>query len=148
MKLTAKKGFPPFRWRSKPKCKFEMCLRCLCTYFIFQNQWNVSMCRFVSQVCGPLFLSFWLLILIFYCCRDASYWKIEYECVRCLRAIMNNTIGIKQVFSQREPLMVLARSVDTNKPKLMLEAVQVSRKWWKLTQGISTREVKLSKYSI
>lgn len=39
---------------------------------------------------------------------------------------MNNTIGIKQVFKQKDALTVLAKSLDVSKPKIMFEVVQVS----------------------
>lgn len=38
---------------------------------------------------------------------------------------MNNTTGIRQTFSQREALTILARSVDPSKPYAMLEAVKL-----------------------
>lgn len=38
---------------------------------------------------------------------------------------MNNTNGIRQTFSQREALTILARSVDPSKPTAMLEAVKL-----------------------
>lgn len=38
---------------------------------------------------------------------------------------MNNTSGIRQTFSQREALTILARSVDPSKPSAMLEAVKL-----------------------
>ncbi|KAL0280838.1 UNVERIFIED_CONTAM: hypothetical protein PYX00_002011 [Menopon gallinae] len=56
---------------------------------------------------------------------DSRYDRIQYECIRCLRAIMNNTIGIKQVFKQKDALTVLAKSLDASKPKIMFEVVQV-----------------------
>lgn len=38
---------------------------------------------------------------------------------------MNNTVGLKQMFGQKEALTVIARSLDINKPAVMLEAVKV-----------------------
>lgn len=57
--------------------------------------------------------------------NDSRFDKIQYECIRCLRAFMNNTTGIRQTFSQREALTILARSVDPSKPYAMLEAVKL-----------------------
>ncbi|XP_075219811.1 diaphanous related formin 1 isoform X2 [Lycorma delicatula] len=57
--------------------------------------------------------------------NDNRYDKIQCECLRCLRAIMNNTVGLKQMFSQKEALTVVARSLDTTKPSVMLEAVKM-----------------------
>lgn len=38
---------------------------------------------------------------------------------------MNNTVGLKQMFSQKEALTVVARSLDPTKPSVMLEAVKM-----------------------
>lgn len=50
---------------------------------------------------------------------------MQYECIRCLRAIMNNTVGLKQMFGQKEALPIIARSLDAGKPNVMLETVKV-----------------------
>ncbi|KAK6645426.1 hypothetical protein RUM43_001703 [Polyplax serrata] len=57
--------------------------------------------------------------------NDPRHEKVQYECLRCLRAIMNNTIGIKKVFREKGAMTVLARSLDITKPKVMFEVVQV-----------------------
>lgn len=57
--------------------------------------------------------------------NDSRYDRIQYEGIRCLRAFMNNTTGIRQTFSQPEALTILARSVDPSKPTSMLEAVKL-----------------------
>lgn len=57
--------------------------------------------------------------------NDSRYDRVQYECVRCIRAIMNNTVGLKQMFGQKEALTIVARSLDPNKPAVMLEAVKV-----------------------
>lgn len=38
---------------------------------------------------------------------------------------MNSTIGVKNMFSQKEALTCVAQSLDANKPSVMLEAVKV-----------------------
>lgn len=38
---------------------------------------------------------------------------------------MNSTVGLKQMFGQKEALTVIARSLDINKSAVMLEAVKV-----------------------
>jgi len=38
---------------------------------------------------------------------------------------MNNTVGIKQMFSQKEALIILARLLEPTKPSVMLEAVKL-----------------------
>ncbi|XP_039298109.1 protein diaphanous [Nilaparvata lugens] len=57
--------------------------------------------------------------------NDSRYDRIQCECLRCLRAIMNNTVGLKQMFGQKEALTVVARSLDPSKPSVMLEAVKM-----------------------
>lgn len=57
--------------------------------------------------------------------NDSRYDKIQFECIRCLKAVMNNTMGLKQVFSHLEALAILARSLDPSKPIIMLEAMKL-----------------------
>lgn len=57
--------------------------------------------------------------------NDSRYDRIQCECLRCLKAIMNNTVGLKQMFSQKEALTIVARSLDPSKPGVMFEAVKV-----------------------
>ncbi|XP_047513253.1 protein diaphanous isoform X7 [Pieris napi] len=57
--------------------------------------------------------------------RDSRYDRVQYECIRCLSAILNNTVGIRAVFECREALPVLARSLDARKPHCALEAAKV-----------------------
>ncbi|XP_066990875.2 protein diaphanous isoform X2 [Anabrus simplex] len=57
--------------------------------------------------------------------NDSRYDRIQHECIRCLKAIMNNTAGLRQVFSQKEALTIVARSLDPSKPAIMLEAVKL-----------------------
>ncbi|XP_064076062.1 protein diaphanous isoform X1 [Vanessa tameamea] len=57
--------------------------------------------------------------------NDSRYDRVQYECIRCLSAILNNTVGIRAVFECREALPVLARSLDARKPHCALEASKV-----------------------
>ncbi|XP_065220631.1 protein diaphanous isoform X2 [Planococcus citri] len=57
--------------------------------------------------------------------RDPKYERIQYECIKCLKAIMNNTVGLKEIFGQGEALPIIARSLDPSKPGVMLETVKV-----------------------
>lgn len=57
--------------------------------------------------------------------QQQQYARIQYECIRCLKAIMNNTVGLRQMFSHREALAVVARSLDARKPAVMAEACKV-----------------------
>lgn len=57
--------------------------------------------------------------------NDSRYDRVQYECIRCLSAILNNTVGIRTMFECREALPVLARSLDSRKPHCALEAAKV-----------------------
>ncbi|XP_031777153.1 protein diaphanous isoform X5 [Nasonia vitripennis] len=56
---------------------------------------------------------------------DSRYERIQYECIRCLKAIMNNTVGIKEILAHHEALTIVARSLEPNKPSVMCEAVKL-----------------------
>ncbi|XP_014259782.1 protein diaphanous [Cimex lectularius] len=60
-----------------------------------------------------------------YSTNDKQYEKIQCECIRCMKAIMNNTVGLNEVFKQNEALTMIARSVDPSKGTVMLEAVKI-----------------------
>ncbi|XP_055592579.1 protein diaphanous-like [Uranotaenia lowii] len=53
--------------------------------------------------------------------------KIEYECLRCLKAIMNNSWGLNVILTpdQHAAVLLLAQSVDAAKPHTMCEAVKL-----------------------
>ncbi|XP_054006199.1 protein diaphanous isoform X1 [Hylaeus anthracinus] len=56
---------------------------------------------------------------------DNRYERIQYECIRCLKAIMNNTVGIKEMLAHHEALTIVARSLEPMKPSVMSEAVKL-----------------------
>uniref|UniRef100_A0ABD2X546 Protein diaphanous n=1 Tax=Trichogramma kaykai TaxID=54128 RepID=A0ABD2X546_9HYME len=56
---------------------------------------------------------------------DSRYERIQYECIRCLKAIMNNTVGIKEMLAHHEALTIVARSLEPSKPSVMCEAVKL-----------------------
>ncbi|XP_048510372.1 protein diaphanous isoform X3 [Athalia rosae] len=56
---------------------------------------------------------------------DTRYERIQYECIRCLKAIMNNTVGIKEMLAHHEALTIVARSLEPTKPAVMYEAVKL-----------------------
>ncbi|CAG5082226.1 Similar to Diaph3: Protein diaphanous homolog 3 (Mus musculus) [Cotesia congregata] len=58
-------------------------------------------------------------------CTDNRYERIQYECIRCLKAIMNNTVGIKEMLAHQEALTIVARSLEPSKPSVMYEAVKL-----------------------
>ncbi|XP_017082400.1 protein diaphanous [Drosophila eugracilis] len=59
--------------------------------------------------------------------KDASYEKIEFEAIRCLKAIMNNTWGLNVVLNpdQHSVVLLLAQSLDPRKPQTMCEALKL-----------------------
>jgi diaphanous 2 len=60
------------------------------------------------------------------CFRNDSKWdKVQHECIKCLKAIMNNKVGLKNLFEHKEALTLLARSINPTLPLVMLEAVKL-----------------------
>ena len=59
--------------------------------------------------------------------RRREYEKIEYECIRCLKAVMNNTWGLNVILrpEQHAAVLLLAQCLDPNKPQTMCEAVKL-----------------------
>lgn len=69
-----------------------------------------------------------VLIGILDSCCDKSNDKTErlqHECLRCLRAFMNNTEGLKQVLGQQDGIYAVARSLNPNRPTVMTEALKL-----------------------
>lgn len=60
-----------------------------------------------------------------YCCDSKTERKSTYECVRCLKAFMNNKFGLMQIINHDEALTILSRTVDPSDPTTMLEAVRL-----------------------
>ena len=56
---------------------------------------------------------------------DSKWEKVQNECIRCLKAIMNNKVGLKDMFEHKEALTLMARSLSPNLPHVMLEAVKL-----------------------
>lgn len=61
------------------------------------------------------------------CKQKKDYEKIEFECIRCLKAILNNSWGINVVLKpeQHAAVLLLAQSLDIGKPQSMCEAVKL-----------------------
>ncbi|KAH8376782.1 hypothetical protein KR093_001326 [Drosophila rubida] len=59
--------------------------------------------------------------------KDRSYERIEFEAIRCLKAIMNNTWGLNVVLTpdQHSVVLLLAQSLDPRKPQTMCEAIKL-----------------------
>ncbi|KAL5011351.1 hypothetical protein ScPMuIL_009902 [Solemya velum] len=60
-----------------------------------------------------------------YCCDSKSERRSTYECVRCLKAFMNNKFGLRLIIQHEEALTILSRTVDPTDPNTMLEAVRL-----------------------
>ncbi|ESO99100.1 hypothetical protein LOTGIDRAFT_142208 [Lottia gigantea] len=60
-----------------------------------------------------------------YCCDSKSDRRSTYECVRCLKAYMNNKYGLLQILNHEEALIILSRTIDPSDPATMLEAVRL-----------------------
>ncbi|KAL9923793.1 diaphanous related formin 1 isoform 4-T4 [Glossina fuscipes fuscipes] len=61
------------------------------------------------------------------CKKERAFDRIELECIRCLKAIMNNTWGLNLVLTpdQHSVVLLLAQSLDPRKPSAMCEAVKL-----------------------
>merc|ERR1719245_2442472 len=60
------------------------------------------------------------------CFRNDSKWdKVQLECIKCLKAIMNNKVGLQNLFDHKEALTLMARSITPTVPLVMLEAVKL-----------------------
>lgn len=57
--------------------------------------------------------------------KNIEFVRIQYECIRCFKAITNTSIGLKQMFGHKEALIVIAQSLDINKPGIMLESAKL-----------------------
>ncbi|XP_048589286.1 protein diaphanous homolog 2 isoform X2 [Nematostella vectensis] len=51
--------------------------------------------------------------------------RIQHECVRCLKAYMNNKYGLQLMLKSEDGLTLLARSMDPNYPSMMTDVVKV-----------------------
>lgn len=61
------------------------------------------------------------------CKPTRDYEKIEYECIRCLKAIVNNTWGLNLILKPElhPALLLLARCINPKKQQTMSEAVRL-----------------------
>merc|ERR1719233_305490 len=57
--------------------------------------------------------------------NNSQHEKVHHECIKCLKAIMNNKVGLQNLFNHDEALVLLARSIDPNHPHVALDAVKL-----------------------
>ncbi|GIX89718.1 protein diaphanous [Caerostris darwini] len=57
--------------------------------------------------------------------KNAKYERVQHECIKCIKALMNNTVGLKQIFKHPDALNILARSIDSSVPVIMTDAVKL-----------------------
>lgn len=59
--------------------------------------------------------------------QNRYYEKIEFECIRCLKAIVNNTWGLNLILKPEShaAVLLLAKCIDPKKPQTTCEAVRL-----------------------
>ncbi|XP_067125156.1 protein diaphanous isoform X2 [Centruroides vittatus] len=57
--------------------------------------------------------------------KDNKFDKIQHECIKCLKAIMNNTVGLKQMFQHKDSLIILARSINSTQQGIVMDVVKI-----------------------
>lgn len=57
--------------------------------------------------------------------RDNRYERIEHEVIRCVRALMNNTPGLRHVYEHETALTIVSASMDVTKPNIMVDVVKL-----------------------
>ncbi|KAI0214816.1 diaphanous related formin [Lamellibrachia satsuma] len=62
---------------------------------------------------------------LMYCYDNKSEKKSTLECVKCMKAFMNNRFGLMAIIGHEEALTILARSVEPRDPASMLEAIRL-----------------------
>lgn len=56
---------------------------------------------------------------------DGRRSKLQHECIKCLKAFMNNTPGLRQVLLHQNALTLIARSINADHPSIMNDAVKL-----------------------
>ena len=64
-------------------------------------------------------------ISVLFSANDSKWEKVQLECIRCLKAIMNNKVGLKSIFEHKEAMTLMARSLVPSQQNVMLEAVKL-----------------------
>eukprot|EP00117_Sycon_ciliatum_P015403 scpid55780/ scgid0512/ Protein diaphanous homolog 3; Diaphanous-related formin-3 len=57
--------------------------------------------------------------------QSSVHTRLEHECVRCLKAFMNNKHGLSQVLGDENGLATLARSLHPSKPQVMTDVLRI-----------------------
>ena len=50
---------------------------------------------------------------------DGKWERMQLECIKCLKAIMNNKVGLRAIFDNKEALTLIARSCSPNQHNVM-----------------------------
>ncbi|XP_054740650.1 protein diaphanous [Anastrepha obliqua] len=68
-----------------------------------------------------------IVLLLRRCSKESGFDRIEFECIRCLKAVMNNTWGLNLVLTPElhTVVLLLAQSLNPRKPHTMCEAVKL-----------------------
>ncbi|XP_067622436.1 protein diaphanous isoform X2 [Eurosta solidaginis] len=68
-----------------------------------------------------------IVLLLRRCLKEREFDRIEFECIRCLKAVMNNTWGLNLVLTPElhTVILLLAQSLNPHKPNTMCEAVKL-----------------------
>ncbi|CAN8032239.1 unnamed protein product, partial [Ixodes persulcatus] len=57
--------------------------------------------------------------------RDNRYERIEHEVIRCVRALMNNTPGLKYVYEHVSALTIVSASMNVARPYVMVDVMKL-----------------------
>ncbi|CAD6996999.1 unnamed protein product [Ceratitis capitata] len=68
-----------------------------------------------------------IVLLLRRCLKERGFDRIEFECIRCLKAVMNNTWGLNLVLTPElhTVILLLAQSLNPRRPQTMCEAVKL-----------------------
>jgi len=60
-----------------------------------------------------------------YSTNNHHRFKLQHECIKCLKPFMNNTAGLKRAFNDKDAFTLLARSINPQLPHIMIDAVKL-----------------------
>ena len=75
---------------------------------------------------GKLGINFDHSLLSSYFCREGSKSsEIRHECIKCLKAFMNNKYGIQTVLSRERALVYVAGALEPTHPNMMIDTMKL-----------------------